>query len=342
MSEAEARAFCDRLRVELENHGTRLASISTDVRAAALRAESKLAPMGKSIDEAVDFFVAHLEASKKSVRVSELVDRFLEAKNQDGVSKTHARDLRLRLGRLVQEFGPYSASELSTAGLDDWLRGLPFGPQTRNHFRSALHGLFEYARKRKFVTVNPVVDTDRARVPAGEKRLLLPEEMERIFKHAPARLIAYLAIAAFVGPRPSETMRIRAEHVDLKRGKILIEGRKTTASDREVGIPYNLRCWLERYPVGASGAAGRWRKHLDKTLVDAKVKLAYNGFRRSAGSYTYAMSGDAAATAAMLGHSDVRTFFKHYRRNVAEETALRWFGLMPPELGKIIELPSAG
>jgi hypothetical protein len=59
-SEREAKAAAANRNAEIKAHGTQVALSPVD-RIQAIAAAEKLAPYGKSIAEAVDFFVAHLD-----------------------------------------------------------------------------------------------------------------------------------------------------------------------------------------------------------------------------------------------------------------------------------------
>src|SRR6516225_1903182 len=73
-SEKEAKAAAANRNAEIKAHGTQV-SLSPVNRMQAIAAAEKLAPYGKSILEAVDFFVAHLDRLGSSISVAALCER---------------------------------------------------------------------------------------------------------------------------------------------------------------------------------------------------------------------------------------------------------------------------
>src|SRR5437016_4488918 len=82
-TKVEAETFALNRNIELQNSGN---------------AVEKLEPFGKTITDAVEYYIAHLKATEKSCTAKELVEKLVEAKKADGVSVRHLDDLRIRLG----------------------------------------------------------------------------------------------------------------------------------------------------------------------------------------------------------------------------------------------------
>jgi hypothetical protein len=107
-SEREAKAAAANRNAEIKAHGTQVA-LSPGDRIQAIAAAEKLAPYGKSIAEAVDFFVAHLDRLASSIAVRELCarveaefERRLAAKE---ISVRHASSMRETLKKFSARFG---------------------------------------------------------------------------------------------------------------------------------------------------------------------------------------------------------------------------------------------
>lgn len=65
-SEGEAKTYLQKKRVELLNHGTASLAITDPQRVALLKAEELLAPYGKTVVEAAQFYVERYEHIKNS------------------------------------------------------------------------------------------------------------------------------------------------------------------------------------------------------------------------------------------------------------------------------------
>ena len=79
------------------------------------------------------------------------------------MSARHVSDLRSRLKKFAAKFDGQRVATISTAEIDDWLRALPFGPVTRNHYRSVVVQAFNFAVRRRYATSNPAMETAKAR-----------------------------------------------------------------------------------------------------------------------------------------------------------------------------------
>ncbi|MGC9451245.1 MAG: hypothetical protein ACP5I4_07335 [Oceanipulchritudo sp.] len=67
--------------------------IETKLAVEAIDLQKKLEPHGRSLTEAVDFYLEHLKQAATSGPVKDCVTEFLEAKRNDNLSKRHLSDL---------------------------------------------------------------------------------------------------------------------------------------------------------------------------------------------------------------------------------------------------------
>src|SRR5215470_9523276 len=73
-SEREAKTYVDLKTIELHNHGKDGVLFPAEMRVSALRAAEQLEPFGKTVDDAVEFYLAHLQAERGSIPVRQAVD----------------------------------------------------------------------------------------------------------------------------------------------------------------------------------------------------------------------------------------------------------------------------
>src|SRR5208283_473237 len=148
-------------------------SFSSAQRADARHALEQLAPFpGVSLTDAARIAVDYLKRTERTVPVAELVEMFIASRVADGRSAVHLVDIRFRLGAFREAFGDKPAAAVGTQALDDWLHGLPVGPQSKLNYRRALHALFNFAVAREFARENPVTRTGRPKVFAKEPGIL--------------------------------------------------------------------------------------------------------------------------------------------------------------------------
>jgi integrase len=334
---AEAETLLRLAEVQQENYGTAALSISDALRVEAIECSELLQPYAKTLRDATKFYVAHLKAVTGSKKVSTVVAELLAARSADGMSPRYLGDLRVRLGRFVATFGEEMIAGLSAAHIDKWLRGLGVGPVTRNTFRRRLGVLFSFAKRRGYVTENPVADVERAKERETEIEILSVNELARLLECASSEMLAFWTIGAFTGLRRAEIERLTWSEVDFEAGVIEVKASKSkTASRRLVTIQPNLREWLAPYRTcsGRVCPVNLQRKiNEDRERAGLRTEWPQNALRHSFGSYHLAQFNDAAKLALEMGNSPA-TIFRHYRQLVKPKQAERYWNIAPAVSGK--------
>jgi len=317
----------------------------------AITALAKLAGRG-TLSDAADVFVREYEAQQRDVpTVSELVARYVQASQDQGLRERSVSDLRHRLARFGEVFGSRKVNAVSPAEAKAWLEGLrtrqgkPLAALSRQHFRFATSGLFNYAIEMCMASANPMASATRSRRARGSNRLastaeiLTPAEAEALLEaaagHAP-EMVAPLAIALFAGVRTAELTRMTWErHVSLDKAMVHITSDiAKKRSVRNIKITPTLAAWLAGVPVRAGFVAPQgkaWRTALE--LVRDKAKLSrwpHNCMRHSFASYHLEAYQDPQATSLILGHrGGDNLLFEHYRTLTTAEDAAAFFAIAP-------------
>jgi len=320
----EASTFKDQILIELENLGNKAFAISDDLRMEAVQCAERLAPFKGSLTDAVDFYLAHLEASRKSCTIAELVQDYLASKSRSQKRKRHLDDLKSRLRRFNEHFAQQVASCVKAKDIELWIHGLGVEPQTMNNYRTIVSGLFAYAMKHGFVNENPVTKIEKVKVPSKDIAILTPTQLRKLFASADQRIHAYIAIAAFAGLRIAELDKLHWDNVNLESGLIEVTaGNSKTSSRRHVTIQPNLQAWLFQFPDRIGSVKPKnLRRLLDAAWSSLELgRSRSNDFRHSFASYHYAMFGNPEQTAMELGHSDTSMLYKHYRELVTKTEA---------------------
>src|SRR5438132_5027330 len=149
-TKAEAETYAQQKEVELLNQGREGVQFPSWLRMEAQQGQEQLQPHGKTISDAVDFYVRHLEATQRSAKVSQALDELIENRKGSGVSARYCYDLKLRVGRFSKDFGDRIVSTINTAEIDVWLAGLNLAPVTRNTFRRDLRTFFSFYISRRY------------------------------------------------------------------------------------------------------------------------------------------------------------------------------------------------
>ncbi len=157
----DAQTYCELKNVELFNQGRDSMEFPASLRLMAQEAFEMLAPHGKTIADAVAFYLAHLESSTKSAKIAAAVTELVENRKATDASSRYCHDLKLRLGRFIEDFPERTVDGFSSKEIDEWLVGLQLAPVTRNTFRRDLRTLFSFCSKRGILRWKPGGAYDR-------------------------------------------------------------------------------------------------------------------------------------------------------------------------------------
>jgi integrase len=322
------------------------------LRIQAFEASRRLEPFGKTISDATEFYIRHLERLKSSISFSELEKRVnteIERRMNHGeISERHAETATYVLRKLKARFGDRLIKTLEGSELKAWITGLPLTAKTRNRILGYSRSVFALAKEWGLLDVNPLADVSGFRQRKNgdaEIQVLTVQELKALFKNADSRLIPYIAIGGFAGLRDAELKRL--DWKEILWGKKLIEvtaSKSKTAQRRLVTISDNLFAWLEPYRqstgpiIPVSAAPGYLGKPSEKLVYELRKaarrkagmsKWKPNSLRHSFCSYHYAMYEDAGKTAAQAGHTSPATTFAHYRELVTSEDAKKYWNILP-------------
>jgi integrase len=341
---AEAEAEALRQRTLLERHSREAVGLSQREMSDFIHARKKLAEYGETINDAVKFRVDHLDRVRRhGITVAQLTNEVIEAKRRDGRSRVYLRDLRYRLARFVQDFKDRSIAGITVDELDDWLRALPYSPQSRTNYRRIIGLLFGYAEGRGIIDRNPIPRTAKPKLIDKAPEIFKVNELRALLEAATRTapdVVPMLAIGAFAGLREAEIQRLDWHEIDLARGHIEVKAAKAKSARRRiVPIQPNLAGWLRPY-AGLTGRvvpAGARRK-LDRVRKESGLaRWPQNGLRHSFASYRLAAIHDAPRVSAELGHTSPQMLYSTYRELVLPEEAERYWKIHPAvDAGKVV------
>jgi hypothetical protein len=208
---AAADAEAMRQRTLLERHSREAIGLSQRELSDFITTKRDLAAYDETINDAVKFRVDHLERVRRhGITVAKLVTELLEAKRKDGLSKVYLRDLHYR----VQDFGQQPIAEITVAELDNWLRALPYSPQSRTNYRTIIGLLFSYAESREIIERNPILRTAKPNLVDMPPEIFGVDELSALLEagnRVAPDVVPMLAIGAFAGIREAEIQRLGLE-----------------------------------------------------------------------------------------------------------------------------------
>jgi integrase len=344
-TEAEAKAELARIETKLHNEGAAALTVTDSVRIQALEAQKQLAEFpGKTIADAVKFYIEHLRAKQTSIPIRDLVSEYLEEQKRLCHSIEHQSDLRNRFATFCKTFGDTGTRVLSSQQIKNWIHKLKVGPQSKNNYRLRLSSLCNYAVERGLMDSNPVKIFKPIKFDSGPPEILSVEELSTLLENASPKLVPALAIKAFTGIRSKELMRLTWEDVKPRGFVEVSKGNSKMKRRRLIPIQPNLADWLRPF-IGSQGpiwdgTEGAFLKALEAQGKRAKVKIPNNALRHSFASYHLARFGDENKTALDMGNSPT-VIFSNYRELVYPEDAERYFSIRPPATAENIVAMSA-
>jgi integrase len=292
---------------------------------------AELAQYGKTVQDAISFYVAHLRRQEKSISVTDAVTELVRLKQRAGKSERYCHDLELRLGRFAKSYGERSVASFDTKALDEWLAGMPVGPSTRNTFRRDLRTFFSFCEKRGYCSTNEAKKTEQAKVVSGPPGILTVAQTVALLNVCESDTLPFVAISLFAGLRAAEMEKLDWSEVDLEGGHIEVTAKKAkTARRRLIPISENLAAWIQ--PLAAqkgSVVPVGLRKRFDAVKERAGLTdWPPNAMRHSFASYRLAQCQDAARVSLEMGNSPAMVF-AHYRELVREKDAKKFWAIMP-------------
>jgi len=340
----DADTFFEQKKIEQENHGRAGLAFNERQRAEYSECIEKLRQFGKTLSDAVQFYLPHLHATNRTCTATELADELLKAKSADGASRRYLEDLRSRLGQFAAVFDGKSVAEITSTEIDSWLRSLsdketgkPVASMTRNNFRRVLITAFNFAKEHGYCVGNPAEKTAKAKQVESAVGILTVEQTARLLESASRELVAYIAIGAFAGLRRAELERLDWREVDLQSSLIEVTARKAKSARRRfIRIQPNLAKWLQPHAQLSGNVTPRnYAELLDDARNAAGIdEWPQNALRHSFASYYLANFNDAAALALELGHTNSNLVFQHYREIVKPKQAERYWKIMQGVAGK--------
>ncbi|MDD4872482.1 MAG: tyrosine-type recombinase/integrase [Kiritimatiellae bacterium] len=302
---------------------------------------SKLPTSSISLVKGITFYLKHTKPEGGQKKVSEVIEEYLQSKINAGRRPRTIKDVTNRMHRFARHFGSAPINLIMTSDIETWLNTNKYKGVTRKNWRTHLISLFNYARKRKYASDNPVEDVEIPILDEKTPEILTVKDCEKLMnsamEHEP-EMVPYFAIALFAGLRPSEAEQLDWKNIDLSRK--LIKVIPETAKKRRlrfVEMSDNLVTWLAPYRRD-SGGITYLRKRFDLVRRKAGVKWAHDVLRHSYGSYHLAMYENAAKTSLQMGHRDTDVLFNHYRDLVDKEDAKRFWDIKPIREPKAIRM----
>lgn len=336
---AAAERFKEDREEEAAEHGTSQNLTATE-RAAVIETREKLSLLGVSLRNAIETAIEIFELERKSATVEEMIASTIEERTRSGHSPRYLADLRVRLARFSKDFGSRAVATVTPDEISDWLHALGLKGNTANSFRRIIGVAFSDAVRRGFLSDNPVLKVMPVKVTEARYSALTPEEADDLIRCAPPEILPVIALGLFTGARDSELKQLRWNEIDLSGdeecpyGYVRISAEIAKSSrNRLIPVSENLAAILTPlvrktgnvWPRNGRKLHEAARRAAGFDLSETGKSWPENALRHSFASHHLAHHRNPEALALLMGHTDTRLIFKHYRKLVRPDEAARYW-----------------
>ncbi len=335
-TKAEAEEALGLFEAERRRLGDVWAQLSPEKRASAAKIIEKAEAAGTTIEEVWEFWKSS-QAKRAGKTLGEVYTVFLDARSGAGLSERYLTELRTYLRKFILDREDLDVSEVTPAIIDEWFADRKESPRTRQSGLNRLSALFEFCIRRGYLPENPVKRVERVRVPPVKREILTVEQCRRLLVAAhkiDRGLLTYLGLALFCGIRPDEAKRITKKEIDLERGVVTLDARKSKVRNwRFITLTEPAKHCIRG---GKKFQATNFRRRFDALRAEAGIEnWPHDVLRKTAASHFYNIYGIDKATE-QLGHSGA-VMLRVYRNLVSEADTKEWLAITPLELAVVDE-----
>lgn len=347
-----SRASAERRKMELEADITQAGILSLTLSANERRRMAELSASleayGKTLDDAVAFYIEHLEKQRKesTVTIQQAYDLMMDVKEATGLSARYLDDLRSKCSRFTRKFGKRPCSAITIDEARRWLVSLKLKPTSQNDYRRTVAVLFGFAVNEGYCTENPFAKVDAKKAVQDAPGVVLVDDLPAILHYTRehhADIMPALCIQAFAGLRTAEVERLQWENIRLEDRVIEVNAAASKNNVRRpVHIEDNLAEWLMQYrqrsglvaPTCYLRCLGSLRMIMQEQ--DKPIEMPHNCLRHSFGTYYCARTGSTHTTADQMGNSPA-VVKSHYRAVASKRDAEKWFAITPASIDAVAD-----
>jgi hypothetical protein len=153
----EAASFAKIIENKILNEGTAALSLSEEVRISASQANSILAPFGANIKDAAQYYVDHFLTFETAPSASGIAEQCVKSAKRNRRRERTVSDLKNRLGVFCETFGDQRLCDITQSDIEEWIHeNDDWGPRAKVDYLTKVSQLFNFAIKKKWVSINLV------------------------------------------------------------------------------------------------------------------------------------------------------------------------------------------
>lgn len=312
-------------------------------------------PTETAVRKAIEPQLASLNAGtlggKIDATLGTIIDRYLREELPTLRHSTQTTNKSLIELHIRPKWGDVRLANVTALGVKNWIDKLPFGSASKARTRNTISRLLDLAMLWEYIPFaerNPMALVKIKGSTKREKKLVIitPAQFKALVKALPEPYNLMALVSGCLGLRVSETLALKWEDFDFKRGMVTIRQVFTHSKVQELPktdtsgdpLPVHpklvkiLRGWKERqgrdYPwLFASPRTGR--PYSDSTILTDYLKptatklgikgLGWHTFRHSYRSWMSSQGVEVGKMKDLMRHSDIATTMNVYGKSVSEE-----------------------
>ena len=164
---------------------------------------------GVALSEAVKCYQQYHPTSLRQISPEELVKRFLDYKQDSGVSDAYLNDLEFRLRSLVAAFD-CSVDQLRQQGVAEYFKRLNFAPENHTNQLRMVRTLFNYAKRQGSLpeSADLLKGVPKKKIIRGNYAIYQPSEFHALLRAASVEMKPGLALLTSPRYRPEPEWRV--------------------------------------------------------------------------------------------------------------------------------------
>jgi integrase len=224
---------------------------------------------GKSILDAVDYYLANYEEPAQKITVEKAFAEFIADRTAANLRPHSIASLNNKCHELTTNFGKRHVADITTETLRKMIFKPTRGPKARDGYRRALSAFFNWAQAQRYCASNPVAVIPPVKIERHEPAIMTLEQVEDLLSAAKAHkdgtLVPYLALGLFAALRPTELARLNWDRIDLDAATVTIGADVAKMRGRRiVELSANCVAWLKPYADKKAEIVGKnWRREFD-------------------------------------------------------------------------------
>jgi integrase len=304
---------------------------------------TQLKPHGKTLGDAVGFYIHHLEQEIKNLAIPSIEELCLKWHKEKRDSKTYPlsektkSELRMYSNFITNRLGKFKPNKVNSEMIKKLIEGIG-GSQsntTRRQYFRYIRMFFRWCVLEKYIQTDPTDGIRTIRVLPKEIQIYSPEDIDRLLRLCETKyplLLGFICLTAFAGLRPTEAQRVEWSDLNFETKEIYVKPAGKTGSRRFVlkGTD-TVWIWLEniktKFPNQPLNPE-KSHKYFQKKIHSDFGNWIQDGLRHSFGTYYHNLRRDIPEVVYVMGNS-VAIAKKHYVREVTKEWMEKFWSLKP-------------